>query len=105
MTYVVRHIRFIQEANDSAQVATVQVDGELNPTDALTKWLPPGDRARHYAFLMGDQSKANRLWRESSKFRNYKPKLIVPVRATNTWSKIASNAEEKKGALFSRYRP
>ena len=38
MTYIIRHVRFIQQAEYDAAVKVFQIDGELNPTDAFTKY-------------------------------------------------------------------
>ena len=37
------------------------------------------DKRRHFLFLMGYPAEALRMWRESAKYKTYKPKKIVPV--------------------------
>ena len=79
MTYIIRHVRFLQEiAHEPAHVLVVQMEGILNPTDALTTWRDSNTRMRHYAFLRGQPELARRLWRESAKYKTYKPKKMAP---------------------------
>ena len=63
----------------AANTRAFQIDGEKNPADVLTKYKSRADFALHQAFLMGYPEKALRIWRASAKYRNYKPKKIVPV--------------------------
>ena len=61
-------------------VGTFQVDGRLNPVDALSKWLEVAERIRHYLFLMGQPAKALQVWRvaEAASLETYHvPSLSV----------------------------
>ena len=53
MTYIIRHVRTLQQAEYDGLMNARQLDGELNPTDPLTKHKPKQQTARHFAFLMG----------------------------------------------------
>ena len=79
MTYIMRHVRFLQQAVYDDVVKVFQVDGELNPTDALTKYLPKPAWQRHLAFLMGYPEVALQLWRQDKKYESHRYKKIVPV--------------------------
>ena len=79
MLYVIRHVRMIQQVEYDGEVRTFQVDGALNPADALTKWLEASTRTRHYLFLMGHPEAARKAWRASKAFQTWKPKKIEPV--------------------------
>ena len=57
----------------------LQVDGVLNPTDALTKWLQARTRVHHNLFLAGYPEAARRVWMASKAFATFKPKKITPV--------------------------
>lgn len=82
MVYIVRHVRFIQQATFEQEIAAYQVDGVLNPTDVLTKYVARDDFRRHQAFLMGYPARALELWRSSSKYLHHKKKRIISVRGT-----------------------
>ena len=86
MTYIIRHVRFIQQAEYDEVVKVFQIDGELNPVDAFTKHKDRHTFLRHMAFLMGFPELALQLWRESTKKQNYKLKKIVPVAELATFS-------------------
>ena len=60
-------------------IKSYQIDGTLNPTDPFTKFMATTDKRRHFLFLMGYPAEALRMWRESAKYKTYKPKKIVPV--------------------------
>jgi hypothetical protein len=79
MIHVIKHIRFLQDVCtvDESVIKIFQLDGELNPTDALATWRDSTTRKRHYAFLMRKPELARKLWRESQRFKTYKPKKIV----------------------------
>ena len=79
MVYIIRHVRFIQQAEYDKAVKVYQIDGELNPVDPFTKYKPKADYKRHMAFLMGYPELAYQLWMASTKAKNYKYKKIVPV--------------------------
>ena len=79
MTYIIRHVRFIQQAEYDAVVKVFQMDGELNPTDAFTKYKDKASFHRHMAFMMGFPVEALQMWLKSTKKQNYKYKRIVPV--------------------------
>ena len=79
MTYVIRHVRFIQQTQHQDETKVYQVDGKLNPVDTLSKWLDACDRVRHYLFLMGKPTEARTMWRLSKAFASYKAKRIVAV--------------------------
>ena len=84
MTYIMRHVRFIQQASYDQMVKVYQIDGELNPPDALTKYKSKHDFQRHMAFIMGYPELALQLWRQCSKYKDYKYKKIVPVAELKT---------------------
>ena len=79
MTYIINHIRMLQQYEEDGETRAFQIDGALNPTDCLASWRDAGTRARHYAFLMGNPHKARKLWLESSAFKQWRPKKICPV--------------------------
>ena len=79
MTYIIRHVRFLQQCVQEEEIACFQMDGMLNPVDALTKWLVTAERKRHYAFLNGYHMEALELWLASSQYRAWKPKKIEAV--------------------------
>ena len=79
MTYIMRHIRFIQQAEYDEVVKVFQIDGELNPPDALTKYKSKPDFKRHLAFINGYPELALQLWRQCAKYKTYKYKKIVPA--------------------------
>ena len=78
MTYIIRHVRYIQSMDAAELLKVFQVDGRLNPTDAFTKWLPHVTRAMFYAFLRGNPQRAYQMWIQSAKFKQFQPKKIVP---------------------------
>ena len=80
MLYVIRHVRMLQQAEYDGEITTFQVDGVLNPTDALTKWLQARTRVHHNLFLAGYPEAARRVWQASKAFATFKPKKITPVR-------------------------
>ena len=79
MVYIIRHVRFLQQATYDKVTKVFQLDGTLNPTDVFTKHLPREDYRRHMAFLMGRPDLALVWWRQSSKYKTHKYKKIVPV--------------------------
>ena len=79
MTYVINHVRILQQLETDEETRAFQVDTALNPVDPLTKHLPAALRYRHYSFLMGRPALARKLWLESKEFQNWKPKKIMPV--------------------------
>ena len=79
MTYIMRHVRFLQQAEYDEVTKAFQIEGELNPTDVLTKYKPRPDHERHHAFMMGFPERALQLWRQSTKYKAYKHKKIVAV--------------------------
>ena len=81
MVYIIRHVRHLQGLESQGEIRVFQIDGRLNPADALTKWLETGLRMRHYAFLMGDPVRARALWEASPEFKHWVPKRLVPVPA------------------------
>ena len=84
MVYIIRHVRFIQQAEFDREIKVYQVDGWLNPTDPFTKYMPGTDKRRHYLFLMGFPAAARRMWLDSAKFKTWKPKKLVPVSELET---------------------
>ena len=84
MIYIMRHVRFIQQVEHDGETRAHQIEGELNPPDALTKWLAGPDRRRHYLFMMGYPDEARAMWESSTKYKNYKPKKIIPVSELET---------------------
>ena len=84
MTYIIRHVRTLQQAEYDGLMNARQVDGELNPTDVLTKHKPKQQTARHFAFLMGYPELALQLWRQSVQYKTHKYKKIVPVSPLET---------------------
>ena len=78
MMYIIRHVRFLQQCREREEATMEQIDTRLHPADALNKWLDSSVRMRHYYFLMGYPDKARELWLNSSEYKNYKPKRIVP---------------------------
>ena len=78
MIYVIRHVRFVQQAQEHGEVLVSQVDGRINPTDGLTKWLAKDTKKRDFAFLMGFPELAYKVWILSNVFRQFKPRKIVP---------------------------
>ena len=95
-TYIIRHVRFLQQAVEMEHVGTFQVDGRLNPVDALSKWLEVAERIRHYLFLMGQPAKALQVWRDSKAFKQYKPKRIVPVPTMKLSYKLKGDGAKDK---------
>ena len=79
MAFVIRHVRFIQQAQEMKSTRYFQIDGLLNPVDPLTKWKDTLSKKRDYLFLMGKPHLARKVWRESKAFQTFKPKKIVPV--------------------------
>ena len=79
MTYIMRHVRFLQQAEYDEVTKAFQIEGELNPTDVLTKYKPRPDHERHHAFMMGFPERALEMWRQSTKYKTYKHKKIVAV--------------------------
>ena len=79
MTYVINHVRMLEQLEADGETRAFQIDTALNPVDPLTKHLPAALRFRHYSVLMGRPSLARKLWRESKEFQNWKPKKIMPV--------------------------
>ena len=79
MVYIIRHVRFLQQCNMEGEVATFQIDGMLNPTDPLTKYLQKAERKRHYLFLNGYPMEALELWMQGTSYKSWKPKKIEPV--------------------------
>ncbi len=61
MVYTLRHVRVMQQSTEEGHTALIKIDGLLNPTDPMNKWLPPGVRKAHFAFLMGRPAEALRL--------------------------------------------
>ena len=65
-----------------------QIDRALNPSDVFASWRDAQSRARHYALLMGNSSKARRLWIESAAYKQqWRPAKIVPVPVAPPWSR------------------
>ena len=79
MVYIIRHVRFLQQADYDKVIKVFQVDGELNPVDPFTKFRPKQDFKRHMAFLMGNPELALVLWRSSTRYKTHRYKKIVPV--------------------------
>lgn len=80
MNYVINHERMLQQLEAAGETRAFQIDRALNPADVLASWWRDAQtRARHYALLMGDPSKARRMWRESAAFKQWRPAKIVPV--------------------------
>ena len=79
MAFVIRHVRFIQQAQEMKLTRYFQIDGLLNPVDPLTKWKDTLSKKRDFLFLMGKPHLARKVWRESKAFQAFKPKKIVPV--------------------------
>ena len=78
LIYIIRHCRFVQQAHEAGEILTTQVDGRINPTDGLTKWLSRDTRKRDNMFLMGFPVEAYKLWVSSKMFKSFKPRKIVP---------------------------
>jgi hypothetical protein len=78
LIYIIRHVRFVQQAQEDGEVIVSQVDGRINPTDGLTKWLPRDTKKRDFAFLMGFPEAAYKTWIESKVFTQFTPRKIVP---------------------------
>ena len=100
MIHVIKHIRFLQDVCtvDEPVIKIFQIDGELNPTDCLATWRDSTTRKRHYAFLMGKPELARKLWRESQRFKSYKPKKIVPAVKVPDAPDFSEHASTKKNA-------
>ena len=79
MTYVINHVKMIQQLETDSETRAFQCDTALNPADCLATWRDPATRLRHYTFIMGDPAKARRLWVESAAFKSWKQKKISPV--------------------------
>ena len=79
MVYIIRHVRFIQQAEYDREFKVYQIDGELNPPDALTKYKTKPDFKRHMAFMMGYPELALQLWKAAQVTKKHNPKKIVPV--------------------------
>jgi hypothetical protein len=78
LIYIIRHVRFVQQAQEDGEVRVSQVDGRLNPTDGLTKWLAKDTKKRDFAFLMGFPEAAYQTWIESKVFKQFTPRKIAP---------------------------
>ena len=78
-TYIIRHVRFLQQAEYDEHIRTTQMDGVLNPTDPLTKYKAKPDEQRHMAFCAGYPELALTMWLQSAAFKTWKPKKIVPL--------------------------
>jgi hypothetical protein len=37
LIYIIRHVRFVQQAQEHGEIKVEQLDGRINPTDGLTK--------------------------------------------------------------------
>ena len=81
MIYVVRHVRMLQDLVEKRLISVFQVDGRLNPVDALSKWLEAVHRAHHQMFLMGNARGAIQAWQNTTMYRTFKPKKLVPAPA------------------------
>ena len=79
MIYVVRHVRMLQDLVEKQMISVFQVDGRLNPADALSKWLEACHRAHHMMFLMGDPRGAIKACQDTTMYRSFKPKRLVPA--------------------------
>jgi hypothetical protein len=79
MTYVINHVRMLQQLESDGETRAFQIDTALNPADCLATWRDPATRIRHYTFMMGDPAKARRMWRESAAIKSWKKKKLVPV--------------------------
>ena len=79
MTYVINHVRILQQLEIDKEIRTFQVDGTLNITDPLSKYMKAAVRWRHYNHLAGRPTMARKLWLESNDHKMWKPKKIVPV--------------------------
>ena len=79
MTYVINHVRLLQQTESDEEIRTFQVDRAHNPGDVLVSWRDAGTRARHYTLLMGNPAKARAMWLNSSAFKQWRPAKIVPV--------------------------
>ena len=66
MTYVINHVKMLQQLEKDNEIRTFQIDTALNPTDCLATWRDKETRYRHYEFLMGDPVKARAIWLDSS---------------------------------------
>ena len=75
------NVRFVQQGQEEGEFYVAQLDGRLNPTDGLTKWLPRDTRRRDNLFLMGlpvTPVEAYKMWISSKLFRSFVPRKIVP---------------------------
>ena len=79
MTYVINHVRLLQQTESDEEIRTFQVDRAHNPGDVLVSWRDAGTRARHYTLLMGNPAKARAMWLNSSAYKQWRPAKIVPV--------------------------
>ena len=79
MTYVINHVRMLQQLEMDEETRAFQIDTDLNPADALATWRDSKTRARHFAFLMGKPEQARQQWLASAAYKHWKPKKIVPV--------------------------
>ena len=78
LIYIIRHVRFVQQAQEHGEIKVEQVDGRINPTDGLTKWVPTATSKRDNMFLMGYAQEAYKFWVASKVFQQFKPRKIVP---------------------------
>jgi hypothetical protein len=77
LIYIIRHVRFVQQAQEHGEIKVEQVDGRINPTDGLTKWVPTATSKRDNMFLMGFAQEAYKLWILSKVFQQFVPRKIV----------------------------
>ena len=78
LIYIIRHVRFVQQGQEEGEFYVAQMDGRINPTDGLTKWLPRDTRRRDYMFLMGYPVEAYKFWIQSKVFKSFVPRKINP---------------------------
>ena len=78
LIYIIRHCRFVQQAQEQGEILVGQLDGRINPTDGLTKYLPKTTTIRDNMFLMGFPQEAYRYWLASKVFKQFKPRNIAP---------------------------
>ena len=78
LIYIIRHCRFVQQAEEAGEICVGQLDGRINPTDGLTKWLPRDTRRRDNMFMMGFPIEAYKFWISTKVFKQFTPRKIVP---------------------------
>ena len=78
LIYIIRHVRYVQQGQEEGEFYVGQIDGRINPTDGLTKWLPRDTRRRDNMFLMGFPVEAYQFWITTKLFKTFVPRKIVP---------------------------